>query len=289
MNQTERESVILNSAWAMINDMVNWAMFDQNDLIGPTTLKFQSSTHAELFIILLADFLSPIQQSKSNKIVQNLGKLPNYARGADRTFIFHLRQVCLHPQLGKGATELSDKVEEFASWLETSMMSRGVNLDSIDIVADIEIERYRYLKMCGNNAKHSLPRLSRVVSELHGLLTVAGHKVSIQDANLATKPFFDWFFEDMFIFHSNQIVEFLNDVRWLMFEYLQPEYLRSWYPGGRFTGDYGYHIPDSVTDPFARAMYWDIMNRVRMRPWMERFVVDDAFKRPHSSEQSSDE
>ena len=25
-----------------------------------------------------------------------------------------------------------------------------------------------------------------------------------------------------------------------------------------------------------------------MKPWMERFVVDDAFKRPHRSEQSSD-
>ena len=168
MNQTERESVILNSAWAMIDDMVNWAMFDKNDLVGSTTLMFQSRTHAKLFIILLTEFLSPIQQSNSNKIVQNLVRMPNNARGANRTFIFHLRQVCLYPQLGKNATELSDKVEEFASWLETSMMSREVNLSNINIVADIQLERYRYLKMCGNIAKHSLPRLSRVVSEIHG-------------------------------------------------------------------------------------------------------------------------
>lgn len=284
MNQTERESVILNSAWAMIDDMVNWAMFDKNDLVGPTTFMFQSRTHAELFIILLTDFLSPIQQSKSNKILQDLGRLPNNAHGANRTFIFYLRQVCLHPQLGKDATELSDKVEEFASWLETSMMSRGVNLSEINVDADIELERYRYLKMCGNISKHSLPRLSRVVSELQGLLTAAGHNVSIQDANLATEPFFDRFFDDVFIFHSNQIVEFLNDIRWRMFEYLQLEYQRSWHPGGRFTGDYGYHIPDSVTDPFAQAMYWDVLNRVRAKPLMERFVVDNAFKRPHHSE-----
>ena len=284
MNQIERESVILNSAWAMIDEMVNWVMFVKNDLVGPTTLMFQSRTQAEKFIILLTDFLSPIQQSKSNEIVQELERLPNNARGADRTFIFHLRQVCLHPQLEEDATELSDKVEEFASWLETSMISRGVNLSEISVVADIELERYRYLKMCGNITKHSLPRLNRVASELQDLLKTAGYDVSIQDAKLAADLFFDWFFDDVFMFHSNQIVEFLNDIRWRMFEYLQPEYQRSCHPGGRFTGDYGYHIPDSVTDPFAQAMYWDVLNRVRAKPLMERFVVDNSFKRPHHSE-----
>ena len=207
--------------------MVNWTMFVKNNLIGPTTLMFQSRTHVELFIILLTDFLSPIQQSKSNNIVRDLGKLTNDAHGVNRTFVFYLRQVCLQPQLGKDATELSDKVEEFASWLETSMISRGVNLSEINVVTDIELERYKYLKICGNISKHSLPRLSRVVSELHGLLTAAGYNVSIQDANLATEPFFEWFFDDVFMFDCNQIVEFLNDIRWRMFEYLQPEYQRS--------------------------------------------------------------
>ena len=75
MNQIELESVILNSAWAMIDDMVNWAMFVKNDLVGPTTLRFQSTTHAEFFIILLTDFLSPIQQSKSNKYLPRTGEI----------------------------------------------------------------------------------------------------------------------------------------------------------------------------------------------------------------------
>ena len=268
----------------MIDDMVNWAMFVKNDLVGPTTLTFQSRTHAELFIILLTDFLSPIQQSKSNKIIQNLGRLPNNARGANRTFIYHLRQVCLHPQLGKDVKELSDKVEEFASWLETSMISRGVNFSEINIVADLELERIRYLKMCGNIAKHSLPRLSGVVSDLRDMLIAAGYNVSIQMAYLATEPFFEWFFDDVFDFHSSQIAEYLNDIRWCMFEYLQPQYERSYHPRGRFAGDYGYHIPSSVTNPLAQAMYWDVLNRVRAKPWMERFEANVAFKRPHWSE-----
>ena len=284
MNRTERELVILNSAWAMIDDMVNWAMFDESDLVGPTTLLFQSRTHAKLFIVLLTDFLSPIQLSKSNETAHELESVPNDARGADLTFIFHLRQVCKNPQLGGDARDLREKVEEFAGWLETSMTSRGVNLSMINIVADIEVERIRCIRVCGNIAKHSLARLSRTISDLRGLLKAAGHDVPIQEAYLAAEQFFEWFFDDVFIFHSNQIVEFLNDIRWRVFEYLRPEYERSWHSRGRFHGDYGYHVPESIADPVAQAMYWDVMNRVRGKPYMPRFVADEAFKRPHLSE-----
>ena len=289
MNQTERESVILNSVWAMIDGMVNWAMFDENDFVGPTTLWFQSSKHAELFIILLTDFLSPIQPSKPNETALELESVPKNARGADLTYIFHLRKVCEDPQLGNDVTALSIKVQEFANWLETSITSREVNLSMIDIVADIEVERLRYIKMCGNIAKHSLARLSRIISDLRGLLKVAGHDVSIQKAHLATAQFFGWFFDDIFIFHSNQIAEFLNDIRWLVFEYLRPEFERSWHRKGRFHWDYGYHVPESVTDPVAQAMYWDLMNRVRGKPYMPRFVANEAFKRPHLSERLGNE
>lgn len=289
MSQTERESVILNSAWAMIDGMANWAMFAKNDLVGPTTLLFQSRTHAELFIILLTDFLSPIQLSKSNETAFALESVPNYARGVDHTFIFNLRQVCQSPSLGGDITNLSKKVEEFASWLGTTITSRQVNLSLIDVAANVELERYSYIKMCGNIAKHSLARLSRVISDLRGLLAVAGHELSIQEAHLATEQFYSWFFDDVFMFHSNQIIEFLNEIRWHIFEYLLPEFRRSWYSRGRFEGDYAYHVPESIAAPFAQAMYWDLMNRVRIKPYMPRFVADAVFKRPHWSEVCGDE
>ena len=199
-------------------------------------------------------------------------------------FIFHLRQVCRDPQFGEDATALSNKVEEFSSWLEANIRSRDVNLSVIDIVVDIEVERYKYIKMCGNIAKHSLTRLSLLICDLRKLLAKAGHEVSIQEAHLATNAFFVWFFDDVFMFHSNRIVELLNDIRWHLFEYLQPEYQRSWHPKGRFHGDYGYHVPHTVIDPFAQTMYWDLMNRVRTKPYLSPFVADEAFKRPHWSE-----
>jgi len=36
MNDTEREVIILNSAWEMIDEMVNWAMFVKNECTEPT-------------------------------------------------------------------------------------------------------------------------------------------------------------------------------------------------------------------------------------------------------------
>ena len=46
MNEIERESIILNSAWGMIDGMVNWAMFVKDDRAKPTNLMFQTEhTH----------------------------------------------------------------------------------------------------------------------------------------------------------------------------------------------------------------------------------------------------
>ena len=134
----------------------------------------------------------------------------------------------------------------------------------------------------GNIAKHNLARLSTNVLHLRKLLETAGHTVSEQDAYLAVENFFEWFFNDIFIYHSSQIAEFLNNIRWAIFEYLQPEYRRSWHLTDKATPDlqrYGYHFPSEINEPVARAMYWNVMNRVRAKPWIHRFVVSDSFKR----------
>ncbi|MCY4003846.1 MAG: hypothetical protein OXF33_09105 [Rhodospirillales bacterium] len=61
MNDIEREAIILNSAWKMIDGMVNWAMFVRTDLREPTNLMFQDDEHARMFVILLGDFLSQVR------------------------------------------------------------------------------------------------------------------------------------------------------------------------------------------------------------------------------------
>jgi hypothetical protein len=180
------------------------------------------------------------------------------------------------------ASDLSAQIEAFATWLEGDFITEGVNLHAIDVVASLRIARYRYIKICGDIAKHNLARLSTNVGHIRGLLEASGHPVSEQQGYLAVENFFEWFHNDIFIYHSSQIAKFLNNIRWAIFDYLRSEYAQSWHQGERFTSDfpiYAYHIPTDCTEPVARAMYWDLMNRVRAKPWMHRFVVSDSFKK----------
>ncbi|MBZ9810939.1 MULTISPECIES: hypothetical protein [unclassified Mesorhizobium] len=281
MNDTEREAIILNSAWEMIDGMVNWAMFMKIERADPSNLMFQTSGHARLFIILLGDFLSEIRAFKGEAIPLGLRPAPSNARPSDLTFLFHLRQVCADPKLGADGSGLSAAIETFASWLEGEFTASGVNLHSIDVVTDLRVARYRYLKMCGDMAKHNLARLATNVGHLRKLLAGAGHQVSEQQGYLAVETFFEWFHQDIFIYHASLIGEFLNNIRWAIYDYLQPEFRRSYHVAATSTVEfpiYGYHIPSAITEPVAVAMYWDAMNRSRSRPYVPRFVIPHYMK-----------
>ncbi|MER8907219.1 hypothetical protein NKH99_05970 [Mesorhizobium sp. M0854] len=284
MNDTEREAIILNSAWEMIDDMVNWAMFMKIERADPSNLMFATSGHARLFIILLADFLSDIRAFKGEPVPLGLKPAPSKARPSDLTFLFHLRQVCSHPKLGHDTTDLSAAVEAFAGWLEGEFTATGVNLHSINVAADLRVARYRYIKMCGDMAKHNLARLATNVGHLRRLLEQAGHPVSEQQAYLAVETFFEWFYRDIFVYHSSQIAELLNNIRWEIYHYLQPEFRRSWHipvtSRPEFT-TYSYHVPTAITEPVAIAMYWDAMNRSRSQPYVHRFVIPAYMKDRH--------
>src|SRR5260370_18312896 len=100
MNDIEREVVILNSAWEMIDGMVNWAMFVKNDRTEPTNLMFETRQHSLLFAILLGDFLSEIRGFKRDRVPLDPKPAPSNARPSDLTFLFHLRRVSAHPKFG---------------------------------------------------------------------------------------------------------------------------------------------------------------------------------------------
>lgn len=281
MNDIEREAIILNSAWEMIDGMVNWAMFVKNDRTELTNLMFQTSVHARLFVILLGDFLSDVRAFKGKLVPLGLKPAPSNARPSDLTFLFHLRQVCVTPKLGSDGSALARAVDDFATWLEGEFTATGVNLHTIDVVADLRVARYRYIKMCGDIAKHNLARLATNVGHLRKLLDQAGHPVSEQQAYLGVETFFEWFQQDIFIYHSGQIGEFLNNIRWAIYGYLQPEFRRSWHLTDRATADfpmYGYCVPSEIVEPVAVAMYWDVMNRSRSKPYVQRFVISPHMK-----------
>lgn len=282
MNDIERETIILNSAWKMIDGMANWTMFVQVDLHEPTNLMFRDREHAKIFVIQLGDFLAQVRAYRDQPTPLGLRAVPPSACPADRTFLYHLRQVCARPQLGASAAGLREHVEAFAEWLEKTMIAPNVWLPDIEVEVDLRIARYRYLKMCADIAKHHLGRLSINVGYLQKLLKQADRDINEQEAYLAVENFFEWFFDSIFLYHSSQIAEFLNNIRWAIFDYLQAEFQRSYHLVGDATPDfhrYSYHVPEDIAEPIARAMYWELMNRVHRKPLMPRFVIHEIHKR----------
>jgi len=127
--------------------------------------------------------------------------------------LLYLRQVCAASSFDGDTSGLSRAVEAFATWLEGEFVATGMNLGEIDVIADLRIHRYEYLRICGDIA--STTSLAwRNVRRIKELLAASGHTVSDQQAYLAVEPFFRWFHEDIFIYHASQIGAFLNDIRW---------------------------------------------------------------------------
>ncbi len=71
MNQITYESIVLNTAWGMIDGMVNHEIFDKQDLCGTPLLVFKSDSHARLFVILLTDFLSPVSLNQHHRYIES--------------------------------------------------------------------------------------------------------------------------------------------------------------------------------------------------------------------------
>lgn len=257
----------------MIDEMVNWGIFVKNVRRHETNLMFHDRIHRRLFVILLGDFLSAVRAYQGEPIPLGLLRQPSNTRYSDRTFLFQLRHVCEHPKLGSDTTDLSKVVEDFATWLEMGFVAKAVNFGELGSV-DLAVTRYRYIKMCGDIAKHNPARLSDNVKHLRQLLHDSGKPVSEEKAYMALNDFFHWFHDDIFIAHSSIIAAFLNDIRWEIYEYLGSEYARAWHrPSGAPEYLYSYHYPADCTDPVARGMYWDLMNLVRATPLLQPFTV----------------
>ena len=266
----------------MIDGMVNWGMFARVNFDEPTNLMFHDREHQKLFVILLRDFLSQVGARRSQPVPLGLRRAPQNGRSTDKTFLFHLRQVCGDPQLGADAVELGQRVEAFAGWLEEEFDAQDVWLPDIDVQADLRIARYRYITMCGDIAKHHLGRLPVNAHHIQDLLRQADRDIDEQMSYLAIENVFQWFFDNIFLYHSSQNAECLNNIRWAIFRYLQPEFARAYHLTQDATPDfhaYSYHVPEAINQPIARAMYWDLMNRVRQEPWMPHFIIHEVYKR----------
>ncbi len=94
----------------------------------------------------------------------------------------------------------------------------------------------------------------------------------------AYAEFYERFHADILNYHGSTIAEFLNEIRWGIYEYLLPEFRRSSTPRGGDPPRDEYLYPEGVGTELGKALYWDLMNRVRAAPYFPPFQVTRYLK-----------
>jgi hypothetical protein len=277
----EQEAIVLNAAWAMIDDMVNFAIFvPLGSKIEDTNLMPQTADTLRLFHVLLGDFLSPLIRKGRGGLPFDLPQPPSGARPSDLTFLFYVRQVFEQPMLNPDSSALRQPSEAFADWLEQDSFVEEVWLPSIEVQADLTIRRIVWLKICADIGKHSFARLEPNVGKLVSILAQHGKEIDEGMGYAALPDFWDWFHTHLFGYHASTVAEFLNNIRWGLYAYLRPEFERAYRVTERVSDldMYVYDYPPGITAPIARTMYWELMNRVRSRPYFPPFTVTQSLK-----------
>lgn len=265
-NKIETEVIFLKAIKELIDDMVNYEVIR---LLGDdphSEIRFNSTTHKKYFNIILLDFLS----CSDKKVL-----------GTKLSYLDALQTICKSPSFNKNNSirSLTISTREFTKWLEQKVKVEKIWLPSIDLEIDLSIKRIEFIKICGNISKHNFSRLSGVVYELIKIFKRNKYTLKDEKALLILGEFYEWFHDDIFCYHSSAIAEFLNNLRWGIYEYLHYEYQQSIiYEGTDQPQRYHYTYPKKINNNFAKNCYWDLMNEVSSKPYMNKFQVTRYLK-----------
>ena len=266
-SKTEREVIFLRTITDLIDSMVNLSTFQVCGSSPEAYILFHTSHHQKLFNILLVDLLS---------------KADKHLVGRSLSYPEVLREICKEPSfdIDSSIDNLGSAVNSFSDWLSFEPTVK-VWFPSIDYDGPLKLSRHTFISICGNVSKHSILRQSHQAKKLKSILEQSGvQEVTLEDALLAVENFYEWFHEDIFNYHSSTIAELLNEIQWGVYEYLLPEYHRSYVRDSSDFRSPKYHFcyPVEVRSDLAKTLYWDLMNWIRRKPIVKRFSVMRSLK-----------
>ncbi|WP_199303242.1 hypothetical protein [Coleofasciculus sp. FACHB-SPT9] len=263
-SETEREVIFLKAVKELIDEMVNYEVFDLNGSDPESQIMFHSITHQRFFNIILVDFLS----CSDKKVI-----------GEQQSYLSAIRSICQSPSFNEGESinNLVLATDRFIDWLEQEVQVETW-LPSIETNAVLSIKRIEFLKICGNISKHNFSRLSGAVNELIKIFKRNNVDIDLEKSLLVLNEFYERFHTDILNYHSSTIAEFLNNIRWGIYEYLQPEFCRSIVWESKNPPIYKYTYPLDIKNEFAKSCYWELMNEMRSVPYIRRFQVTKWLK-----------
>ena len=257
-SEMEREVIALKAINETIDSMINRGLLELYGSDPTTNILFHSAIHQKFFNIMLVDFLSTLDERLA---------------GTKEPSLSLLTKICDKPEfnLEESIARLRDSVKELKDWLETEVTIEAW-LPSIDRNLDLKILRSEFLRICGNISKHSFARLTKTASELLSILKRNGAAIDEQDSLLILDDFYQRFHLDILNYHGTTLCELLNNIRWVIHDYLLPQYNLSMKPDASDPIKYEYKIPNEITTKFGRMCYWDLMNGIRRGPYVRKFT-----------------
>jgi hypothetical protein len=257
--EIEREVIFLTATTASIETMVNHQVLQLSEGTDGGQAIFKTSIHQRFFNIVLVDFLSPT----AIKVT-----------GDKISCVDALATICEKPNFNErnSVKLLKQAVTAFKKWLEREIKVK-VWFPSINLDAKIKVHRKEFISICGDISKHNFSRLDRRAMSLQKILKRNGEEVSDEDALLALDDFYEKFHNDIFTYLGSHLVEQLNNIRWGIYQYLQPEFSKSMTHEGCAPPRYRYTYPNGVKTKFAKLCYWGLMNTIRGTPSMKRFTT----------------
>jgi hypothetical protein len=273
----EQEIAILYAVWEMIDGMVNYENFVKFDP-PVTTAMIETSVHQRMFNILLVDFLSMPGSYKKQMAPFGLAAPPLKGRPTDSTYLFYLRQVCANPQLGRDASALEKATDDFSDWLEGIAFVPDVWLPPLGKPINLTVQRMTFLKICGNIVKHNFSRLQSDAQKIQKVLRDNGRRVKEETIYEILPTFKEWFHDNILNYHLSTLAEFLNNIRWAIYEYLQPHFQKSLVWQGGAPPRYHFKVPSKLRRVAVRGLYWGLMSMELRKPFFPRFTVDPILK-----------
>lgn len=270
LNAEEKEILSLKANLWAINEMVNYALMTINHNDPNSSVMFKTASDRRYFNIILLDFLSA-------KIF-----------GVGHTCLAALDVIINDAKFGVETSSLSDPYNKFKDWLGADIeleydgeKQRTFWFPSIDKDIALKIKREEFIRICGNISKHNPLGLDRQAQIIAGIFKRNDVEISLSQALLIMDEFYEQFHDDLLTYHSSTIAEFLNNLRWGIYDYLKPLYNQSvefYWDDYHKMRAYRYHYPQVLVDEYAKQVFWDLMNDVRSEPYVPKFQVAHYFK-----------
>jgi hypothetical protein len=273
----QQEVIVLAAVLDLIDDMVNLRTFGPPITDRPTNLLPNTSTDQRIFAILLGDFLSLPKPHRGDAMPFGLSVPTKDEKGSARTYLRYLREITANPSFSGNIGPLANEVDAFAVWLDAELTCHKVWLGDLNIEFDMTVERIWVFKAVGDLAKHNFSRLEGQIRPIQNMLVRHGFAVEEGEIYGALPNIEEWLRGHILAYHTSTIAEFLNNIRWAIYGYLRPEFVRAFRRESACV-PYTFDVPAAIGQGLPRGMYWRLMNAMRSEPHFPRFEVAASLK-----------